>query len=215
MPVKVETMALGELATNTYIVENTLTGELLVVDPAIPSENLLKRLRGKNVKYILLTHGHFDHIGGAAAVKEQTGAGLVIHSLDAECLCNGYKSLFSYHYPNAEIPATTADIIVEDGSALDFGGVKIRIMHTSGHTVGGVCYIMEDERIIFTGDTLFHLSAGRTDFEGGSPRQELHSLAKISALEGDYKVYCGHGESTTLEYERQNNHYVQLSKKIK
>ena len=104
------------------------------------------------------------------------------------------------------------DKTVNDGDTLPFGDGEIRVMHTPGHTKGGVCYIFTNDRVIFSGDTLFRLSAGRTDFPGGSPREELMSLSKLAELDGDYKVYPGHGEETTLEYERRNNRYVKVRK---
>jgi glyoxylase-like metal-dependent hydrolase (beta-lactamase superfamily II) len=91
-----------------------------------------------------------------------------------------------------------------------FGNETVKILHTPGHTKGGACYIFENSRILFSGDTLFNLSAGRTDFPGGSAREELMSLSKLAKLEGDYDVYCGHGPDTTLEFERQNNRYVRI-----
>lgn len=202
------TLVLGNLATNTYIVENSNSSECLVIDPALADKKLVEALVGKNVKYVLLTHGHFDHIGGAKRLREMTGAKIVIHSEDAPMLSDGKLSLYSIQYPGKGTSPFAADILVNDGEELPFGDTKIKVMHTPGHTRGGVCYIFEDDRLIFSGDTLFHLSAGRTDFPGGNPREELHSLAKIASLEGDYKVYPGHESATTLDFERENNRYM-------
>ncbi len=213
MPIKVERLALGDLATNSYIVTDVLSGEVAVVDPAVESPILLEKSKDKNVKYILLTHGHFDHIMGVKALKEKTGAQVVIHSLDAPMLSDDDISLFKYQFPYTPMPTTTADITVEDGSVLKLGETEIRVMHTPGHTLGGACYVIDSDRIIFTGDTLFRLSAGRTDFYGGNPREELRSLSYIASLDGDYMVYPGHNETTTLQFERENNHYIILSKR--
>lgn len=188
--------------TNTYIVTDEATGETAVVDPSLPEEALVQKLEGKNVKYILLTHGHFDHIGGVNFVKEKTGAKVVVHKYDEEMLCDKNKNY------GTESTPIYADILVEDGSEIPFGNTKIKVLHTPGHTKGGVCYIFEDDRVMFSGDTLFRLTAGRTDLYGGDARTELMSLAKIADLDGDYKVYPGHDQSTTLDFEREYNRYM-------
>lgn len=208
MKTTVQKLVLGDLATNTYILTDEESGVSAVVDPAIDSDELFASIENKNVKYILLTHGHFDHIGGAKALKEKTGAQVVIHSEDAPMLNDGILSMFKLQYPHKSTPKVDADILVEDGSEIPFGNGEITVLHTPGHTRGGVCYIFTDDRILFSGDTLFKLSAGRTDFKGGNPREELMSLAKIGALEGDYIVYPGHSEDTTLQFERENNRYM-------
>lgn len=212
MAINIEKFVLGELETNTYIVTETESDVSAVVDPATEDEVLLKALENKNVKYILLTHGHFDHISGAKAVKEKTGAKTVIHKEDADCLKNESKSLFRLmnSASNSKQPVTSVDILTENGSLLTFGNTTIRVLHTPGHTKGGVCYIFEKERVIFSGDTLFRLSAGRTDFPDGNAREELMSLSDIAKLDGDFNVYCGHGEDTTLDFERKNNRYVKI-----
>lgn len=189
-------------ATNTYIVTDQESGETAVIDPSLPEESLIEKLNVKKVKYILLTHGHFDHIGGVNLVKEKTGAKVVIHKEDEEMLCDKNKN---YGTDNTPI---YADVLVEDGTELMLGDSKIKVLHTPGHTKGGVCYIFEDDRIIFSGDTLFKLTAGRTDLYGGDARTELKSLIKIGDLEGDYVVYPGHDDSTTLQFERENNRYM-------
>ena len=189
-------------ATNTYIVTDEETGEVAVVDPSLSEESLIEKIKDKNVKYILITHGHFDHIGGVNLVKERTGAKAVIHKEDEEMLCDSKKN---YGEGNAPI---YADILVEDGSTLMLGNTKITVLHTPGHTKGGVCYLFNDDRVMFSGDTLFRLTAGRTDLYGGDARTELRSLLKIAELEGDYKVYPGHDDSTTLDFERQYNRYM-------
>ena len=189
-------------ATNTYIVTDEETGETAVIDPSLSEDSLIEKIEDKNVKYILITHGHYDHIGGANLVKEKTGAKIVVHKEDEEMLLDSKKNYGDNTEP------VYADILVEDGSELMLGNAKITVLHTPGHTKGGVCYIFEDDRIIFSGDTLFRLTAGRTDLYGGNARTELMSLAKIGELEGDYKVYPGHDDSTTLDFERQYNRYM-------
>ena len=193
--------------TNTYIVTDEETGETAVVDPSLSEDALIEKLKDKNVKYVLITHGHFDHTGGTNLVKEKTGAKVVVHREDEEMLLDSSKNEFRANY-GYDMPPIIADILVEDGTELMLGNAKIKVMHTPGHTKGGVCYIFEDDRIIFSGDTLFRLTAGRTDLYGGNARTELMSLAKIGELEGDYKVYPGHDQSTTLDFEREYNRYM-------
>lgn len=193
--------------TNTYIVTDEETGETAVVDPSLSEAKLIEKLKSKKVKYILLTHGHFDHIGGVNLVKEETDAKVVVHKEDEEMLCDSNKNEFKKHF-GYEMAPIYADILVEDGSELMLGNSKFSVMHTPGHTKGGVCYIFNDDRVLFSGDTLFKLTVGRTDLYGGDARTELMSLLKISNLEGDYAIYPGHEDATTLQFERENNRHM-------
>lgn len=200
---------IGEIETNTYVLESD--GVFAVIDPADENAKLLDFLKGKNVKYVLLTHGHFDHISGVNSVVRATGANVCVHSLDGEMLLDGNKSYYNSHFGGIQEPIK-ADILLSDGDELELGNTKIRVMHTKGHTNGSVCYILENERIIFSGDTLFRLSAGRTDLAGINPvlagRNELESLKRLAQLSGDYTVYPGHGEETSLQFEREHNRYI-------
>ncbi len=194
--------------TNTYIVTEEETGATAVVDPSLPEESLIEKLSGKDVQYILLTHGHFDHFCGAKLVKEKTGAKVVIHKDDEIMLHDVTKNEFQINCVGYPFPEIDADILTEDGTELMLGNTKITVMHTPGHSMGGVCYLFMEDKVMFSGDTLFKLCAGRADLYGGNGRQELRSLAKISELEGNYKVYPGHEDDTTLDFERENNRYI-------
>lgn len=192
---------------NCYILKDEKSGEALVVDPGCYNnrlEALLKNEGISSLSYILLTHGHFDHISGVGDLQKNFGGKVAIHREDAICLENKDESLASkFHFSQNE---ARADITLSDGDELAFGEYKIKVLHTPGHTKGSVCYIVDD--IMLSGDTLFKCTVGRTDFPGGSYDEMMLSMKKLKALEGDYKVYPGHDVSTTLDFERRYNPYM-------
>jgi len=150
------------------------------------------------VRAIFLTHGHFDHTTGAAALKEETGADLYIHRLDcAEKKSEGYMK----YVPPADVKHYA------EGDEIRVSGLVFKVLETPGHSPGSVTLMCEDA--LFTGDTLFRDSCGRTDFEGGSMRVLLKSLKRLYELEGDFEVYPGHADCTTLSRERSENYYMQ------
>lgn len=211
MAIEVRSIPLGPILANTYVVTDKDSGETAVVDCGEFNDNLKRLIGNKKVKYILLTHGHFDHILGVAQLKEYTGATLAIHEKDADCLIDEEKSMALCEYSRVQKPVS-ADIQLKEGDVLTLGETQIKVLHTPGHTVGGVCYLIESERIIFTGDTLFCLTAGRTDFEGGSFEDLMASLIRLNQLKGDYIVYTGHNKATTLDFERTHNRYMRRMK---
>ena len=196
--------------TNTYIVTDEESGEVAVIDPSLPQQELAEKVRGLNVKYIFITHGHSDHTCGAKIVRDNitTDAKIVIHKDDDEMLHDVTINEFANTDVDFEFPEIDADIFTADGDEFMLGNTKITVMHTPGHSRGSVCYIFKEDKVMFSGDTLFKLGAGRADLYRGDARTELMSLAKIGELEGDYKVYPGHAEETTLDFERQNNRYM-------
>ena len=196
--------------TNTYIVTDEESGEVAVIDPSLPQQELAEKVRGLNVKYIFITHGHSDHTCGAKIVRDNitTDAKIVIHKDDNEMLHDVTINEFANTDVDFEFPEIDADIFTADGDEFMLGNTKITVMHTPGHSRGSVCYIFKEDKVMFSGDTLFKLGAGRADLYRGDARTELMSLAKIGELEGDYKIYPGHGEETTLDFERQNNRYM-------
>lgn len=203
----------GPLGTNSYVIFNERgTAEkpepCVVIDPAA-SKPILARLREMDLRctHILLTHGHFDHIMGVAKLKEAEGAEVFIHENDAAALSGGEASLA--YMAGAFVAKCEVDKHLKDGDAFTAAGLEFRVIHTPGHTPGGVCYVIESEKVIFSGDTLFRLSVGRTDLAGGDGLRLYESIAyRLFTLSGDYRVFPGHDEETTLEYERRFNPFM-------
>ena len=190
-------MALGDYQTNCYIIYNENSPTCVVLDPGYEPERVLAAVNGlgKAVEAILLTHGHFDHVGGVKAIAEATHCRVYLHENDLS-LPPYYTGDPLYYTDN-----------YADGDILELAGLQIKVLHTPGHTPGSVCLVCED--VIFSGDTLFAGTCGRTDLPGSSPAQMKQSLARLKALEGDYRVLPGHGHESTLEEERMYNPYMQ------
>lgn len=201
---KVISEKFGSMDNNCNLIIDEKTNQSALVDCNEFSQKMIDMIGDTDLKYILLTHGHFDHIIGVKSVKEKYGAQVVISKEDEPMLNSSKLSLAVFC--NAPQNNVDADIIVKDGDEITLGETKIKVMATPGHTSGSVCYIAEN--CIFSGDTLFYCSCGRTDFPSGSPEQMMTSLQKLKALDGDYKVYTGHNNLTTLDFERKNNPYM-------
>ena len=201
---KVISEKFGSMDNNCSLIIDEKTNQSALVDCNEFSQKMIDMIGDTDLKYILLTHGHFDHIIGVKSVKEKYGAQVVISKEDEPMLKSAKLSLAVFC--NAPQNNVDADIIVKDGDEITLGKTKIKVMATPGHTSGSVCYIAEN--CIFSGDTLFYCSCGRTDFPSGSPEQMMSSLQKLKALDGDYKVYTGHNNLTTLDFERKNNPYM-------
>ena len=201
-------VTVGSYATNCYILIDDETKDALVVDCGMfdaAFRRAMAALGVRELKYILLTHGHFDHVCGVKDLQDAYGGRICIHTADAECLFDPEQSLSS-QVVYAPQPPCAADLLLEEGSRLPFGGGEITVMHTPGHTKGSVCFFYQD--MMFSGDTLFYLSMGRTDMPGGSTRQLFASLRRIGQLPGEYDIFPGHGEPTLLSFEKQNNRYL-------
>lgn len=200
------TLPLGAFRANCYVLLGA-DGKAAVVDPGECAPELLGLLREQNasVEQILLTHGHADHISGAAALRGLTGAEICIHTLDDPFTDSDLCMARECGYPFAPFKA---DRLLEDGDEVSFGSETLRVLHTPGHTPGGVCYLHDADSVLFSGDTLFCLTAGRTDFPRGSYDDLLRSLARLRDLPGDRNVYPGHERATTLDAERKRNFFM-------
>lgn len=195
----IKTLVVGHLQTNCYIVTDENTLECAVIDPGASSP-VLDYIEANKLKVgaIFLTHGHFDHTTGAEALRKETGADLYIHRL--ECAEKKSEAYMKY------VPPKDIKHYAE-GDEIRVSGLVFKILETPGHSPGSVTLMCEDA--LFTGDTLFRDSCGRTDFEGGSMRVLLRSLKRLYELEGDFEVYPGHADCTTLSRERSENYYMQ------
>lgn len=201
---KINSLVLGMVATNCYFVQNQETAELLIVDPADSPELIEQQVQkmGGRVCAILLTHGHFDHMAAADACRRKFGVSVYACSQERQVLENPSYNLSGLW---AEPITLEADVYVEDGLGLSLAGFDIQVLHTPGHTAGSVCYYLEEERTLLSGDTLFDGSYGRTDLPTASMRQMRESIRRLLELPGDTAVYPGHGASTEIAEEKRYN----------
>lgn len=205
MQCTVTVRVLGEMQSNCYILRGEQNPNACVlIDIGDGASTILSYLEKNDLtpKAVLLTHGHYDHIAGVAEVIAKYPAPVYIHTADFSMLQDSRTNLADYLTQKPFHPIQDA-LTMEDGDVLTFDDITLHVLHTPGHTKGSVCFLGED--VLFTGDTLFRLSRGRTDFPGGSDQEMLASFRKLAALEGDYTVYPGHGNASTLFYEKMHN----------
>ncbi|EOT26667.1 hypothetical protein C805_00768 [Eubacterium sp. 14-2] len=205
---KIEQYCVGQVATNCYFIINNETKEMLIVDPGDSAQMLADRIRRENLepKAVLLTHGHFDHAMAAEELAEMFGIKIYAHEAEKDTLKDPGKNVSLmiglrdvYH----------ADVFVKDEEILELAGMELKVLHTPGHTAGGCCYYLEKEKVLFSGDTLFCQSVGRTDFPGGSMSGIVRSIKdKLMVLPDEVKVYPGHMDRTSIGAERAHNPYL-------
>lgn len=203
---KIDTIAVGPLGTNCYIVtDENKTG--IIIDPGFEEWKISSVIEKNDYKieYIILTHGHYDHFSAVEKIKGKTNARVVIYEEDAAFLTNPDLSLLSW-FDALKEKTITADITVNEKISLESGELSFSFIHTPGHTPGSMC--IKVENTLFSGDTLFRLSIGRTDLPMGSQFEIEKSLKKLSQINEDLTVYPGHMDGTTLSYEKQNNPYL-------
>lgn len=194
--------------TNCYIVASDL-GNAALIDAPADADYILKELElyGLTLKKILLTHGHFDHVGAVADLAERTGCSVYIHKLDIKKLSEDADGLLVNLFRVRGFKPFDGAVAVDDGDIIRLDEIEFDVVHTPGHTSGSVCYITGD--VMFSGDTLFARSVGRTDMPDGDYRSLMNSMEIIKDLGGDLKIYPGHMCETTLENERKYNPYLQ------
>ena len=190
----------GPLATNVHVLADERSGEALAIDTAIPSLGWIRdelAERGWTLKLIVSTHGHWDHTGDNAAVAAHTGAEIAVHALDRAMLEQPEPMWAPF-----DIPPSVPAVELAEGGEVRFGAIRLRVLHTPGHTPGSVCLQALDEGLLFSGDTLFAGGWGRVDLPGGSAEQIVESLARLSELDSPTAVFPGHGPTTTIARER-------------
>ncbi len=193
---RVETFVRGPLLNNVYLLWDEHSNEAAIVDPGIGSDDLLKHIEEEqlHLRYVLVTHAHFDHVDNVALFREQIGAGVVLHQADAAAL--------------EELVGVSADVLQNGGEELTLGSLTIRTLHTPGHSPGGVCFLVDDH--LFAGDTLFAGSIGRSDFPDSDSAALLKAITEqILPLPDATQVLPGHGDATTIGAERAGNPFLQ------
>lgn len=207
-PLIVEQYVVGPVQTNCYFAVNNDTKELLIVDPGASAGKLADKIEEEklNPVAILLTHGHFDHATGAAELSERFRIPIYAEEHEKETLENPSLNLSGWQ---GKEEAFRADIYLKDEQEIDLAGFHIRVLFTPGHTVGGCCYYFSYQNALFSGDSLFQMSIGRTDFPKGSASTLIHAIQeKIMVLPDEVTVYTGHNDITTIGTERMYNPYL-------
>lgn len=203
----IEKLEVGPLAVNCYMVGDEVSRVGMIIDPGAESAAIMKRVKalGFDIKFIVLTHAHFDHIGALKELKEATKAEIAIHTDDAQSLPlgNNLGAVFGFSFP----PPPAPDRLLKDGDSLDLGKQRFLVLHTPGHTPGGICLL--GGGVVFTGDTLFNAGIGRTDLPGGNADELLESInTKLMVLPDNTTVYPGHGPNSTIGQERRHNPFL-------
>lgn len=207
VPMRIETYVVGPVQTNCYFAINEDTREVVVIDPGAAAEELAGKIREQELApaAILLTHGHFDHAGAAKQLAEAFGIRIYAHEKEKETLEDPTLNLSGWQ---GKQQVYHAALFLKDEQEIDLAGFHIRVLFTPGHTVGGCCYYFPYQNVLFSGDTLFAQSVGRTDFPKGSSSQLLRGIReKLMPLPDETAVYTGHGEGTTIGTERVYNPY--------
>jgi len=199
-------LVVGPLAANCYLVGSESSKEGMIIDPGDEAEVILSNVEDLelDIKSIVLTHGHIDHIGALKEVKEATGAEVAIHTDEAESLQGQpLSTMFGISYPAPPPP----DRLLKDGDGIDIGDLHFEVLHTPGHSPGCICLL--GEGVLFSGDTLFNYSIGRTDLPGGNYSQLMNSIhTRLMVLPDNTTVYPGHGPDTTIGAERSGNPFL-------
>lgn len=208
IPLKIQQYVVGSVSTNCYFAINDETKEVLIVDPGAAAKQLAEKVKehGLIPAGILLTHGHFDHASAAAELAQLLKVKVYAHEAEKETLETPSLNLSGWE---GKSEVYHADVYVKDEQELELAGFKVRVLFTPGHTVGGCCYYFTEQSAIFSGDTLFESSVGRTDFPKGSASWLIRAInEKLMVMPDETAVYPGHGEMTSIGMERVNNPFL-------
>jgi glyoxylase-like metal-dependent hydrolase (beta-lactamase superfamily II) len=200
----IKCLTVGQIETNCYIACDKVTNRAAIIDPGADANRIITALNetGCEADYVILTHGHVDHMSAAHEVLRATGAKLAVFADELELINDPDKSLY-YTMHSQPFERFKPEVLMKDGDILSFGSISLKVIHTPGHTQGSCCLIGQDT--LFSGDTLFRGNVGRCDLPTGSSFEIAKSITRLLALDGDLQVLPGHGEFTTLEYERRHN----------
>lgn len=203
--IEIQKFNVTNLFTNCYLLTDNITGDMAVVDPGEFSQRLIECIDNNNgkLKYVLLTHGHYDHIGFAKEIATKYNAKIICHKNTNKFLSDNHLNHSMYHVEIPDIVPFNADVLLDDGDVIKLGESNIKFIETPGHTDGCGCFIFDN--CMITGDTIFCNSFGRTDLPTGSISKMLKTFKKLKGIKEDYIIYPGHGKTTTLAYEQENN----------
>lgn len=203
---KIDNIVVGALQVNCFIAYDEDSLDAIVVDPGDEAEKIISFLEEKKLKVssIVCTHAHFDHVGAVRRLKEKTGAPVLLHKGDLDIYMRADKQgkLWGFHIEQQPEP----DTYIVEGDEIAVGRFRLKVLHTPGHSPGGIC--LSGDGVIFTGDTIFAGSVGRTDFPGGSLTELKRSFSRIIALPSETRIFSGHGPMTTVKDEREDNFFV-------
>jgi hydroxyacylglutathione hydrolase len=205
-----KSLVVGPIAANCYVIGDETTREGAIIDPGDEADNILRVVEqsGLQIMFLIGTHGHFDHTAAASAIKKSLGCDFLLHKKDIPFVQHSKMSAQQWGFNIEQVPEP--DRTIEEGDILELGNLELRIIHTPGHSPGGISIYVAREKLVFTGDTLFQGSIGRTDFLMGSMDELIRSIkTKLYTLPDETVAYTGHGDPTTIGHEKQYNMFVQ------
>lgn len=202
----VRILTVGPLAENCIIVYDEKSKDCVIVDPGADGEDILEEVENLNVKAILATHGHLDHVGQVGFLKKMLNIPFYMNEKDEFLINNDIFPGFAFMLKATKCPSP--DFYIKDGDILTFGSLELTVMETPGHTPGSVCFYNKKEKVLISGDTLFAGSVGRVDLPGGNPQEMEKSLKKLMELPEETVVYPGHGGKTTIGKEKRTNPFI-------
>ena len=204
----VRRLAVGPLEANCFLIGDEDSRKAMVIDPGDEPDRIMAGVKADNLslEYIVCTHAHFDHVGAVPDIKDETGAKIIIHKDELEIYQGARDMAAFWGYDIAPLPE--ADILVEDGDEIRLGSLSFRVLHTPGHSPGGMCLF--GAGVVVTGDTLFAGAVGRTDFHGGDINKLKESFQRLLSLPPETEVLAGHGPNSTIGRERSENFFLKL-----